>query len=276
MSIYKYLDYRAFLKNEIERQQNERVKFTMTSLAEKAGIKIAYFSKCLSGTADFNADQLYLIGKNLNLSDDEIDYLLIMLDYARSYHHQKKSYVLKKLQKIQKEFLTTEKKIKTSQVGITLAEQFEYYQNPLLLIIHTAIGLKTFQKKIPSLASALGISLDTLHQALKKLIDLNIIEKKGDEYRAKISDLHLSPSSPLCQVHQTLMRQQIIQHHMSTEDKTDQYNLLITFSADEKAYQHIKDRFLNFLTDADKIIAAAPEENVYQIQFELFPWLKLT
>jgi hypothetical protein len=49
--------------------------------------------------------------------------------------------------------------------------------------------------------------------------------------------------------------------------------LFVTFSADEKTRLQIHDRFLEFIRDIEDLVKMAPSENVYQLGFDLFPWI---
>jgi len=272
INIFQYLDYRNFLTEFLKRGSSHPVKMTMTSLAESAGTKVPYLSKCLSNQADLNSDQAYLIGKAIDLSDEELDYFLLLVDYSRSYHQQKKSYLLKKLKDRQRFFLKTEKRIKTEVLKLDLSSQALYYMEPVNLLIHLIMGLnkKKFQEE--DFAKILGVSVKSVLQSLKLLIKCNLISRKNDSYEVVVKNLHLPTDSPLFKMHQNLMRQFIHQHITRSEDK-DSFNLQITFSADEEHRIKIKERFLAFLKEADELILKAPAEKLYQMQFDLFSWM---
>ena len=83
--------------------------------------------------------------------------------------------------------------------------------------------------------------------------------------------LHLSTSSPICRPHQELLRQ-FINAHLQKKHDPNNYNLAISFSADEKCIKSIQAKFLQYLKEVDILIDKAEAKNIYQVCFDLFSW----
>ena len=79
-SVYEFIDYKLFLKKCIA--QSEQRGFT-TRLAEAAGCQRSYFSTVLSGNIHLLPEHLFGICEFLKLSNDESEYLFLVLDYIR-------------------------------------------------------------------------------------------------------------------------------------------------------------------------------------------------
>jgi hypothetical protein len=50
------------------------------------------------------------------------------------------------------------------------------------------------------------------------------------------------------------------------------YGLRVVFSADEATRRQVRERFLAFLSEAQKLCEASDSEQVYQMSFDLFAW----
>ena len=118
-----------------------------------------------------------------------------------------------------------------------------------------------------------SISSIMLKQCLLTLENLKLIEYKNGIYHFLIDTTHLSKDSPLFSAHKTLLKQLVNQYLQQYKKDTD-YNLSITFTADEESFHKIKAGFLSLLSEYDKIIENSKCENVWHLNFDLFSWSK--
>jgi uncharacterized protein (TIGR02147 family) len=73
--IYRYHDYRAFLKDWIEFQKSARPGFSMRSLSAEAGVAVGYLTPVLSGSRDISIKAFFRLLPFLGLSKTEQSHL---------------------------------------------------------------------------------------------------------------------------------------------------------------------------------------------------------
>lgn len=273
MNIFNELSYRTAIKNLLNSGKSRGKKYTMAALAEEMRVQPPYVTKVLKGAADFHQDQLYLLADYFELDSEEEGYLSLLLEYERSSIKVRKEKLLQKIRQIQEIKLSTEEVILTESPEVLLGLQAEYYMDPMNLIVHMAL-LTEEGSNLKKLSMRLGISFQRLQDIVSNLEKLGIVTEEGNKFKNKAKGLHLSPQNSLCSPHQLLLRQQTISFFQDPTKRESAYQLAITYTADHEAKEKIKALFLDFLKKADRVIDAAPSSNVYQMNFDLFPWLQ--
>jgi DNA-binding IclR family transcriptional regulator len=124
-----------------------------------------------------------------------------------------------------------------------------------------------------SIAEAAGIGPERLEKIFATLRELGIVafEKKTAIVLQK--NFHLPKDSPMLLPHQTLMRTLATQRLVELPPE-QRYSLAVTFSASEETRRKLHSRFLEFLKEAENLVKGSKSEGVYQMNFDLFPWIK--
>lgn len=269
INIFAFDDYRVYLRELIEAQQTREDKLTIAKIADAARVKSPYLSKCLSNNADLSLDQAHLISIFLKLKPEESDFFLLLVDYSKSYTDEYKKFLKNKIKEVQRRNLKTEKVlslVKLSDEVIT-----SYYLNPLNIIIHMYATLDRI-KNIKSIADSLKISESSVQKTVNNLVRMGILKIENGEIISVLNNLHLPSDSPLCIPHQKIMSQYIQSFKDFRGGDHVGYNTMFTFSANNETYVKIKNEFLQCLKKIDQLIDNSPSTQVYQIQFDLFPW----
>lgn len=269
---YSCIDYRKCLRLALDRLASRGEKITNSQLAEAMRVQNPYLSKVFSGAADLNEDQLFLGARKLKLSDDEHHYLSLLLNHNRASVKERRAQINSAIQSIQKRKLSpsenrTAPQISDSSENTRLSH---YYLDPWAQIIHMYLMIPKWLKNPRALAEETRIGSERLASILKTLEELEIIEFKAGVYRLLKEQLHLSKSSPLCVPQQSLMR--TLSLSKTANKDSDSYSFLATFTANEKTRLKIQGEFVDFLKRIETLVAEAPSEEVYQIQFDLFSW----
>lgn len=269
MDIYKYLKYKEFIKDWVEVKKELNLKITYQKLAQEIGVQKTYLSKVLNSDAHLNSDQLYKLSKSMTLNKEEGEYLLLLLDLARTSLKEREEILLKKIQRIQASKLETTQYIKKS----TLSDESKshlYFLNPWTQIIHIGLTIPVFQKKPQELMEALGLSDNEFQRILKTLEDQGIIEVSKN-IKILQDSVHLMRSSPYFWSWYNQITTLSREHFRKLNDKDD-LNFAVTFSANEEARLKLKKLLLQFLEEAQDIVEDSPSESLYQINIDLGSW----
>lgn len=139
------------------------------------------------------------------------------------------------------------------------------------VLVHMSLFIDEFRNNIQLLSKKLGVTGEKIEKIILNLKNIGLVTEDNGKYFVSMDTIHLPANSPICTPHQNLMRQAIISFY-SDRDVEKSYNLLLTFTADDKSRKLIQDRFINFLKEANRIIKDAPSKNLYQMNFDLFSW----
>lgn len=272
MLLYSYTDYRKSVHWALDRLALRGQRLTYGELAQAMRVQSPYLSKVFSGAAELNEDQIYLLSEKLELSDEEGEYLAILLRYSRASVKARKDKLLRQIQRIQKEKLSPAENRSAAALSSHSTDEAmnRYYLDPWAQIIHMYLSIPIWQKKPMELCEKTGISADHLGSVLKTLEDLGIVQVRDGAYRLLKDQLHLPKTSALCRPQQSLMKTLCL--HRSLTPESEAYSFLATFAANEKTRIKIQSEFVEFLKSVERLVADAPSEDVYQIQFDLFGW----
>lgn len=266
--IFKHLDYRDFIKTLVEKKPSPH---SYQSLAQAMQMQKSYLSRILKGSGQLNQDQGYHLAGHLGLSDSEQDYLEMIIEYDRTALQKRKKNLKAKIQQIQKSKIQSKEFLSKSVHEQTLSD---YYLNPWLQIVHLALLVEGVSKDNHlKIAGKLGLTEKRLSETVQKLLDLNLIEVKAGRFFNKSKGMHLSAQHPLTAVNHSLFRTATAAK-VQQLDPEELYSFTASITADSDTFLEIKAEFLSFLKKIEPYIDKAPSKDVYQIHFDLFPWMR--
>ncbi len=274
LEFYSTHDYRRCLRLALDRLELRGERISNQALAEAMRVQSPYLSKVFSGSADLSEDQLFLAARKLKLSEDEHRYVALLLVFSRASLKERKAELLLEIEAWQNRKLSPSENRSAPQIALGNGSETEllsrYYLDPWAQIIHMYLTIPKWLKDPRHLVSETRIEASRLADILKTLEELEIIEFKSGVYRLLKDQLHLSKKSVLCGPQQNLMR--TLSLSKTANAPADAYSFLATFTANEKTRLKIQAEFVNFLKNVETLVQAAPSEDVYQIQFDLFSW----
>jgi uncharacterized protein (TIGR02147 family) len=271
MNLYAENDYRKIIAGLVEERRELDKQTSFQSVAEFARMPKSYLSKVIHGTADLNADQLYLIAKYFDLSEDEQRYLEQLLDYARCGLEDRRKILLKRIRSVQNERLDARYHLKANLAKTDDSVASEYYLDPIVQIVHICLAVPRFQTDLKILASALHIPLARVIGAIAVLERLGIVERKNQKYKILVDSLHLPTDSALFHSWLFQLRSMALQRQHYVRDKSN-YEFSVVFSADEDVQQSIRRRFLDFVKETQQECGKARDAQVFQMNFDLLSW----
>jgi uncharacterized protein (TIGR02147 family) len=276
MNIFSTTDYREALRSAVKARKQTEKKFTFAQLAEAARVQRPYLSKVLKGTADLNADQLYLISARLQLSHEEQDYLQLLLSFERtgvaSRRTELKSKILQLAEKHTSMAQHTSAAVHTPRSHSNDAF-IDYYLDPFAQIVHMGLVIPRFSREPAALAGELGISPSYLNGIILQLERLGLITRTASRITTKPTKLFLSKDSPVFRSWRNLVKGMSMQR-LNQLPESETFFFSTTFSSDAETYAFIRRKFLEVIKECEPKISAAKDENVYSLTMEAYPWTR--
>ena len=275
MSVFRYNDYRDAIAAKIENSKKTSEKLNYTELADAMRVQKTYVTRVFKKDAHFSSDQLFLASDYLKLSEDESQYLMLLLEYGRSALSVRKKIMQKQINDIQILHRDTRKHLKAEMVNpLGLNDYNRYYLDPLVPLAHTFLSVPAFAKNTKLVSTKLGVSEKRMKSIVKTLEDLKIIELDSGSgaYRIIRDHMQLVADSPLNLPYQIFQRTNAIQK-IQSQNLEDRFTFSVAFSADEKTKNEIHEAFLKFLRKAESSVKSSTPSEVYQMNFDLFGWI---
>lgn len=272
MTIFNETDLRQVITSLVQEARGKGLGMTFERLAKAARVQKAHVTNVLKGRASFQPDQLYLICKELKLSQQETRYLLLLLDHERSVATERKAELSKEIEKMQREHLQTEKYLQAEVEDAPLEKKFpSYYLDPVHQLVHIALSIERFAQNPKLLEPILGMNHDRLIAVLDALESHGVIAQKNGRWTTLKKQVHLKRTSDLYPAWKMQMQNLgQAQNQLSTSEKS--YGFAVVFSADEKARKRIQTKLLELITELEPLVVKAPAQNVYQLSLDLLPW----
>ncbi len=276
MNIFLETDYRKIINTIVDERKKINPSTTFQSLADSIRIQKSYLSKVINGHADFNADQLFMTARFLDLNQEQTNYLQLLLELERSIYPERRETLQKEIEAIQEEKRDSKNalniRVKDMEASEYDASIFaEYYMDPLIQLVHITLTAARFRKDPTLIREHLNIKEKKFSEILNKLVKMELIEMKDGEISILERNLHLPKDSRLAFPNQVFLRQRGLERcrELSPKDRT---MFMATFSSNPKAAKKIKDKFNEFLKEAQKISSEGKASDCYQLSFDLFPW----
>lgn len=273
MNIYTKYDYRQILCAVVSERKRLDSTVNFQHMATHVRIPKSYLSKVIHGKADLNSDQLFLVCKFLDFNDQESAYMQLLLEYARTGITARKENLLIEIRQIQTRQLDTKEHIKAVAIGTLSDELTAYYLDPLIQLTHICLSIPRYQKDQNLLAHDLRVPVSKLLTAINKLEQMRVISRTKDGIRLDLENIHLPKNSPVYKS----WRNQLKLKAMSRVDSIPEenvYSFSVVFSSHEEIRKEIHSRFLSFLKGIEELVRSGPQEDAYQMSFELFSWTK--
>ena len=241
-------------------------------LAEKIRVQPSYLTNVIKERAHFSADQIHAIAFELGLSDDETQYLDLLMQWERAEFKSRKKSLHEQVQELRHKHIHADQQLLAPETALSDADKERYYLDPNIELIHLYLGVKGVPSEIGEIAQAWGLRSEYVVNIIAFLEKRGLIERVKKTWKVKPVHQMLSHESPLCKPQQILKRLRALDvlQRMQPE-RVYSFNGTLTMS--EETRMQVQARFIEFLKECEELVLASPSEGIYNLQFDLFPWL---
>jgi hypothetical protein len=271
MNVYAFNTYIEALNQGIEEWKVLHPQGTLAKLANTCLMQPSYVTNVLKGRCDFNSDQLFRFSELLGLKPDEIDYLNLLLELKKTNYEKRRAVLEKKINEIRKQNLRVEKNLSVKTVELSAEQLEQYYLDPYIQLAHIFINSKDGKCNIEDVAKQFSIARSQAGGILNTLESLKYIKRKGNHFEILVEGRHLPRDSQITRPHQMLMRMKSIDQ-IQRLPIDNVYSFSATISTLPEVRTKIQAEFIKFLKSAEKLVTNHKHKNLYQMNFDLFPW----
>ncbi len=266
LSVYRYLDYRSYLKDLFD-QYRKKSKKTARTVFQEAGFKsLGHFYLITSGKTNLTEDKLEALAKSWGMPNSQIEYLLRLREFCIS-----KSLSQKK--KIYKELEVMRSSLRVKLLSKDEIEQMcQWYAIPFLESLATRFASTAPEK----FAKAVGIKTSELQKLLPVFERLGLVVKTESGYRRNEGafEAYLQGSSKFLRaMHKGLLEKAF----QSVDQFPEPERLLMALSLpiETNKLALIKEQAHEFFQKINRQFDSGAKANaVYQINLQIFPMIR--
>lgn len=272
MHLFEYESYKAALKDAVlEKKAHLGLHYTFQKMAVACRIEKTYLSRVLNDTSHLSLEQLYLACAYLGFNADQQHYMQILLQLERASESPYKTNLKSELERVRIRLATTEQHIKSTSLSPDSPEMIEYFLLPEAQIVHMFLTIPRFAEDLRLISESLRISMERLLELMRKLEALGFIQLRDGLYRVVKNDMHFSSESRYFEAYRLASRMRSLQRQQQLS-REEGYSFSVSFSSTPEVQARIRGEFMKLLSKIESWVKEGGEEEVYQMNFDLFPW----
>ena len=271
MNLSPSKDYRMILKEILwEKKKILGKSFSYEKMSTYCQVHRPYLSAVLGRRAHLNSDQLYAACEYLEIDHRSSTAISLLYQMQRSENPNRKQQLLSEFETMQKLHLSSESHLKLKPKTLNEASE-DYFLDPFAQIVHMSLLTRKYSTNLEKLRQLLGIDEKVFKSSIKVLESCGLISMTPSGLKVHEEVLHLKSSDRVMTSFRNQMRINGLQKLMQL-DSDKKYSISVVFTANEASRKKILVEFLKFLEFAQINSQKAAQENVYQLNFDLFPW----
>lgn len=267
MSIFDYIDYKAFLKRQF-RTRGSFGRGSMARLAEYINVHPTFISQVLSGSKDFMEEQAIPISEFLGLNENEQEYFLVLIQIERAGSKQLKDHFRKRRDLLRVNLQKIESRVQNYRTLSDL-DKSKFYSSWIFSAIHlmtTLEGGVNFQR----IYQRLKISPQKCRKALDFLIQINLVVEKDDLFLPGTQSTHLEKDSDFTIQHHRNWRLKAIEKTENLTNEELMYSVNVSLSKDD--FAEMKELLVTTILQFVKTVQKSPAEDLAQLNIDFF-WI---
>lgn len=267
-NIFKYTNYRKYLKDWYASAKQKRGGFSYRSFSKKAGFTSSnIFKLVMDGDRNLSLDGLkkFCIGLKLNQQESDFFKNLVLYNQAKNLEEKNNFY----------QNLLRSKKLK--QLKPILKDQYDYYSQWYNTVIRELVTSEDYPDDIEWISQKLNPTVppEKVEASIKLLENLKLIQKENGKYKQTTSLLSSGDESSALETlnfHQNLLALMSEQLTNVDQNKRDVSALVLGIS--QENFNLIKKRIQKFRKEILKI--ASSEQKIEVVALLGMQWMPVT
>lgn len=268
VTVFSYLNYRDYLKDYYEFRKSKKSTFSHRFFAKMVGFSSSGFLKLvMEGKRNLTEESIHKITTGLKLGKKESQYFENLVYYNQAKSAQSRELYYDKLRELKPK----------SKLSAIEQAQFEYYDNPLNVLVREIVNLKDFKDDVAWIVDQVRMKTNVtqVKKALTLLDELGFL--KRDESGKLVQTESLLSTDPevvsLAIYNYQMTMLDLAKEALVEVDAKFRDISSITIPASLDCIEKVKQRLVEFREDLARYINDNTDhaDAVYQINFQLFP-----
>lgn len=264
MSLFHETDYKKVIRDRIA--QNEQSHGYKTLLARAAGCQRSFFSQALHTHVHLTPEHAVGLAKFWNLTEDETEYFLELVNLARAATPALREILERKLREIQRRNEDLATRFRKTR-PLEEAQQALYYSSWHWSAIHILLTVPEFRTP-RAIAQRLEIPETFARQCLEGLAQMKLAEERGGKWHPAKSDIHLPQDSPLTAMNHGNWRGRAVADAQMRNPGALHYTALHSLSRSD--FERIKRMLLEMIDATRAVVGPSKEEELACVAIDWF------
>jgi uncharacterized protein (TIGR02147 family) len=271
MTVFDYLDYRAFLREAILEKKKLKSSFSFRYVAHRLGCNPGFFNRVIKGTRNLSPEYVIKLAGILKLQKKETRYFELLVSYNQAVKPLEKEHFYEQL-----------KMYNNSRISRISKKQYPLYQNWHTLVLREMLHAVPCYDNSPATCQRLSryfnppVPPGQIQKSLQTLLDVGLICKKGPAGRFRLNErlTTTGPDIPVEVVNRIL--QQFFQLGKESLDrfpKKERVCASVTVSVSDSGYEAIQSRLEQCRKEILDIVDKDYQKlsKIYHMNMQLFP-----
>lgn len=270
MRIFDYDDYKAFLRDQAAASA-EGKRGNHARLARWAACQPSYLSQVLAqAKKHLTLDQMMGICEGVAAGPLETDYLLTLLEQARSTHPALSAHLGRRRERIRKQGGKLSEQIQAEPIPDPRFE-YRYASSWIWGAIHVGVSLPGM-RRAKDLSARLGIPEKAVESALRELERQGFLRRRkgGAGWDVVRASTHIRPDSPAHAVNHLSWRQKAVHALQSGGAGSAALNLSFAFTLSRRDAKKLRRRLTEELLEIRRVIEPSAPEELYNLNLDFY------
>jgi plasmid maintenance system antidote protein VapI len=268
MWVFKHHKYQDILNTWVELKPGKgRGKFK--EMAEFLRVSPVFVSQVVNGTRSLTEDQAYLLTGFLELTAQEAEYFILLVQKERASHHAYGKYIDSKISKITKEAQSTRARIKATDLELSKENLAVYFTDPKYTVVHLGSTLKGV-KNIDDLTKVLQMKRQDVIACMDFLISCNLVVEGPNGFDLGPTRIHLPKESPFFKTRNMQWRFEAIKSIEQLREDNLCFTGVMSLTEEDSAW--VKTRLLDLIAEVSERVSKSKAQTIQCLNLD---WFKL-
>lgn len=267
MDIYRYTEYRKFLKEWVE---NQGARGKSRELALQLGVHTSLISQVLNEKRHLSLENVCELSEFLRLSSEETEFLFVIYHSSRAGSERLKQYYDHKIQTLLKNRAEVRARLSKDAEPIETVHS-EFYSSWLYSAIRNLSAINSY-KTTNDIAKGLGLPRTIVKEVCDFLVLNGLCEIKEGELTCGPPMTHISRHSPVVKSHHSNWRIKAIERVVLQNEKDLFFTMPMSLS--EKDAEKFREALLKVISTIHKDVRNSKSETVRTLNIDFFSFIE--
>lgn len=266
--IFEYEDYKVFLKAWIKFQPSDG-RGELRRMAQHLRVHPTLMSHIVNGPKDLSAEQAYELTLYLQLSEQETDYFIQLVQYSKAGTKNLQKHLDTKLKGMRRLSQDLVSKFE-NKIEMTDAQKGEFYSNWYYSAIHLATDLPD-GGAVDSIAKALSLPKRMVKEKLDFLLRSGLCEVRDGRFRLGTAWTHVDARSPYVGTHHRNWRLKAMERHQDLSESELAATAQVSLSRKDSI--EIRKKIVALIEDMKQIVTRSKADEIMALNVD---WVRIS
>ncbi len=269
MSVFKYKNYKGFLKHYIS-QLPKKGRGEINKIATYLSVSSTLISQILAGEKDFSIEQAKGITEYLGLSDIDADYFILLVQRDRAGTVSLKNYYEQKISSVREKALKVADRISVTRT-LTDLERSVFYSSFMYASVWLYTSTSEKGRSIDEVMNHFSLSRNKALEIIKFLHESQLCTESNGYYKMGTQSTHVEKGSPYLLHHYRNWRIKAIEQSENLRDEELMYSAAVSLS--RKDFDHLREEMVQFIKEFLGKTHESPAEDIAFLNLD-FMWIR--